>query len=78
MRTTIRIDDYLLAEAKNLAVETNQSLTSLIEDALRELLARRQRRESVAPFKLTTYKGYGLQPGIDLDDFASLLETMER
>lgn len=41
MRTTIRLDDELLREAKRLAAETNQTLTAVIEEALRERLARR-------------------------------------
>jgi len=38
--TTIRIDEQLLKEAKQLAFERKKSLTSVIEDALRESLAR--------------------------------------
>ena len=42
MRTTIRLDDDLLREAKAYAAATDRTLTRLIEDALREALARRQ------------------------------------
>ena len=77
MRTTIRIDDHLLSEAKKAAAATNRSLTSLIEDALREILARRHREGNVEPLKLTTYRGNGLQPGVDLDDSSSLMELMD-
>ena len=77
MRTTIRLDDDLLREAKTLAAETDQTLTSIIEDALRERLERqrhqRRIRESV---QLTTFKGNGLQPGVDLDNTAELLDLM--
>lgn len=78
MRTTIRLDDQLLAEAKRVAAATGRTLTELVEDALRETLARRQagvRRERVA---LRTYQGQGLRPGVDLDDSASLLNLMNR
>ena len=78
MRTTIRLDDYLLSEAKKMAAESKMSLTALIEDALRELLSRRKKKSTESPLKLTTYKGHGLQPGIDIDDSASLLEIMDR
>ena len=77
MRTTIRIDDRLFAEVKKIAAEENQRLTSVIEDALRELVDRRHRTQRAAPLKLTVYKGSGLQAGIDLDDSASLLEVMD-
>ena len=41
MRTTIYIDDALLAEAKQVAARTGRSLTAVVEDALRESLHRR-------------------------------------
>lgn len=78
MRTTIRIDDHLLSEAKKMAAEAKKSLTAFIEDALRELLSRRKRQAAMSPLKLKTFKGKGLQPGIDLDDSASLLEIMNK
>lgn len=36
MRTTVRLDPQLLGEAKRMAAETGKTLTSIIEDALRE------------------------------------------
>lgn len=77
MRTTVRLDDRLLAEAKKYAAETGRTLTSVLEDALRETLARRQARVRRRVVRLTTVKGDGLQPGVDLDDAASLLDLME-
>ena len=76
MRTTVRLNPRLLAEAKRLAAETNRSLTRVIEDALREVVARRRRqpRRSVS---LTIVGGRGVNPGIDLDDSAALLAAME-
>jgi Bacterial antitoxin of type II TA system, VapB len=78
MRTTIRLDDDLLKAAKRLAVETGRTLTSLIEDALRQSLSRRHHSGHGAPTKLPVARGGGvLQPGVDLDDSAALLELME-
>ena len=77
MRTTIRIDDQLLAEIKQLSAQTGQTLTSIIEDALRQMLARRQQIGERPPVKLITVSGNGLQPGVDLDDSAALLELMD-
>lgn len=77
MRTTIRIDNELLAEAKKLAAESRKSLTAVIEDALREILSRKKRQGQIKPLTLTTFKGKGIQPGVDLDDSAALLDLME-
>jgi Arc/MetJ family transcription regulator len=77
MRTTIRLDDDLLAEVKLLAARSGKTLTSVIEDALRETLSRQNQVAERKPVRLTTVSGRGPQPGIDLDDTASLLSIME-
>ncbi len=77
MRRTIRIDEALLQEAKHLAVRTGRSLTAVIEDALREALARQREAGPRQPVRLVTVGGYGLRPGVDLNDSASLLGPME-
>ena len=78
MRTTIDIPDDLLAKAKQFAAESRRPLRAVIEDALREALTRRSRssRSKSARIVLTTFHGGGLQPGVDLDDGASLLDVM--
>ncbi|HRY09219.1 MAG: DUF2191 domain-containing protein [Actinobacteria bacterium] len=40
MRTTVTIDNGLLAQAKELAARSHRTLSSVLEDALRETLAR--------------------------------------
>ena len=77
MRTTIRINERLLKEAKQMAARSGKTLTSIIEDALRESLSRQQRSGQREPIHLPTYRGKGLQPGVDLDDSAALLDIME-
>jgi hypothetical protein len=77
MRTTVRLDQHLLAQAKKRAAETGRTLTAVIEEALRDSLQRRTRAGKRAPVKLRTVKGTGVRPGVDLDDSASLLDTME-
>ena len=76
MRTTIRLNPRLLAEAKKLGADTNRSLTKVVEDALREVVARRRRQPRRA-VSLTIVGGSGVNPGIDLDDSAALLAAME-
>jgi hypothetical protein len=77
MRTTIYLPDDLLAQAKKLAAESHTTVTALIEDALKERFARRKRSPKSKAVKLTTYGAGGLQPGVDLDDSAALLDIME-
>jgi hypothetical protein len=77
MRTTIRLDEGLLTEAKKYAAETGRTLTAVLEDALRELLARRRGRGARRPVRLKTVKGDGVRAGVDLDNTASLLDLIE-
>lgn len=76
MRTTIRLDDDLLRAAKRAAVERGTTLTAVIEDALRRALAPGA-VASHEEVELPTFRGDGLQPGVDLDDSASLLDLMD-
>ncbi len=75
MRTTIRLDDTLLRRAKAEAAGSGRSLNDFIEDAVRAAVAPRvaTRKAIVLP----TFKGRGLQPGVDLDDSSNLLDLME-
>ncbi len=77
MRTTIRIDEQLLKEAKQLAIRSGKSLTSIIEDALRESLSRQRGSGPREPVRLVTCGGNGLLPGVDLDDSSALLDILE-
>jgi len=76
MRTTVRLDDNLLAAAKRHAAETGQTLTAVLESALRESLARRAAPVSPRRVRLKTFRGGGVRAGVDLDDSAALLDLM--
>ena len=78
MRTTVRMNDALLRDAKRVAAEEGLTLTAVLENAVREMLERRRTlcRDKHTP--LPTFQGRGLQPGVDLDDTAALLDLMER
>ena len=77
MRTTIRLDDDLLREAKTYAAATDRTLTRLIEDALREVLARRRQAQARRRVALPTFGGGGLQPGVNLDSNAAVRDLMD-
>ncbi len=77
VRTTVTIDDELLASAKRLALAGNRSLSSVLEDALREMLARhaRQEREPVT-LDLPAYGRPGRPPLVDILDKEALAEAL--
>jgi len=77
MRTTLRLDDDLLDQAKRYAAENGMTLTALIDQTLREALSRGEQVAGSKAPQLPTYRGRGLQPGVDLDDSAALLDLME-
>ena len=76
MRTTVTIDDALLAKAKRVAAETGRSLSAVIDDALQEALNRREDASRSPTVVLPTFEGR-LLPGIDLDDSAPLRALMD-
>jgi hypothetical protein len=78
VRTTLRIDDHLVREAKKIAARTHHTLGEVVEEGLRILLAHKRAGRPEKKIPLVTFKGGGLRPGIDLDDSASLLDVMER
>ncbi len=78
MRTTVRLDDALVKEAKVHAAEKGITFTQLIDESLRERLAVRPRRMSVEPFRLTTYGKGGIRPGVDLDDNRATRDLIDR
>ena len=78
MRTTVRLDDDLMRRVRQYAAKEDMTLTAMFHQALRELLARRERLRDRAREPLPTFRGQGLQPGVDLDDAAALLDHMER
>ena len=79
MRTTIRLDEDLLRRAKRRALDTHRTLNAVIEDALRAALARGKARQVREAFHLPVSHGMGgVQPGVDLDNSAALLDLMEQ
>ena len=75
MRTTLNLDDQLLISAKHRALEEKVSLARVIENALRESLAKPgAMREAI---RLITASGPGVKPGVDLDNGRSLRDIMD-
>lgn len=78
MRTTLDLDDELMRALKRQAAESGETMTSLIEDAVRKLLAppkppgKKRYRLNWRPVT-----GEGLLPGVDLNDRDRLYDVME-
>jgi Arc/MetJ-type ribon-helix-helix transcriptional regulator len=77
MRITIRINDRLFQEMKDLADQRGQSVSDFIEGALRQYLSRHAKNENREPVSLPTSTGRGLLPGVDLDNSVALQGKMD-
>ena len=77
MRTTIRLPELLLQKAKKRAAEEGRTVTSLIEEGLKYVLAepKASKRKRVR-LPISRAKG-GTRPGVDLNRSADLLDLME-
>ena len=76
MRTTIDINDELLRAVKAHAAGERKTLKATLEQALREFLTGPARPAAGAP-PLPTFRGRGMQPGVDLTDGAALEALMD-
>ena len=77
MRTTIRLDDALLRDAKAMAAKAGRSLNDFIEEAVR-LAVRASSPSRASSVELPVFRGgRGLQVGVDLDSGAALLDFMD-
>lgn len=63
MKTTIRLPDALVREAKRIAARESTTVRSLVERGLRRELAARKRRVAFRLHKVT-FRGDGLKPGV--------------
>lgn len=76
MRTTVNIDDRLLQRTKVAAARSGRTVSDLVDDGLRLLLARGSGGRTV-DVELPTFGGSGLRPGVDLQDREGLAELLD-
>lgn len=67
MRTTLNIDTELLAAVKQRAAATHRTIGSVVEEALRRMLAEPERATAAVTLPRFDYTG-GLRDGVDLYD----------
>lgn len=68
MRTTVRLDEELMREAKSYAARHQRTFTSVLEDALRQLLKEEDMQQTSERIDVIVHTGSGLRVGVDLDD----------
>ena len=74
MRTTITIDDHLLAEVKSLAARQHRTIGEVVADALRVTLAEANRPRPRV--KIPTFGDPNEKPLVDLYDNEALAEVL--
>ncbi|PZO58567.1 MAG: DUF2191 domain-containing protein [Phormidesmis priestleyi] len=74
MKTTIDINDALIARAKQLAQKRQQTLKSILELALRQFLENNETPKTPFQLRKRTFCGQGLQPDIQAGDWAAIRE----
>lgn len=76
VKTTVNLPRGLMEEARIVAREGRTTLRGLVEAGLRREL--RLRANASAPFKLRdgSFRGEGVQPGIDLSDWDQMLSLI--
>ncbi len=78
MKTTLDLNDTLIANAKALAAQQRTTLTRVVEEGLRLRLASPPSTKQKERFKFPVLKGKGgLAPGIDPSSNKSMLEAAE-
>jgi hypothetical protein len=77
MRTMVVLDDQLHRRAKAHAARTGTTLAALIEEALQQRLAAAEKGIARKRVRLPTFRGDGLQSGVDLDDMKTVHDRMD-
>lgn len=82
MRTTIEIEDELLARAEAAASAQGRQLSDLVDEALQEMLERephvpQESGSPEAPYRIGVHGSGGACPGVDFRDNGSVLDAME-
>ena len=71
MKTTVEIADSLLASARRLAAREGTSVRALIEEGLRKVVDKRERRVGFA-LRRVTFGGGGLSPDLSRSDWDAI------
>ena len=80
MKTTLDLNDSLIANAKALAAQKRTTLTRVVEEGLRlRLASSKAAKAKAAGYKFPILRGKGgLAPGIDPSSNSSILDAADR
>jgi hypothetical protein len=73
MRTTVRLNDQLLLEAKLYALKHNQTLTDLIEKSLRQMI----QSKPIEPIELPTWDVGQPLVNLDISDTSAIMDFLD-
>lgn len=76
MKTTIDIADAVLNEARQIASRDGTTVRALVEEGLREAIARRSGRKTAFRLRDASFHGNGVRPGVDLSDWTAIAEII--
>lgn len=77
MRTTVTIEDDLLRQAKQRALERGTTLSDVVSEALRVALSERPRKSRPKIRLITAGHGSRLMPGVDFSNNASVWAALD-
>jgi len=77
MRTTLTLDDDVVAKLRAEARRSGRSFRAVVNEALRRGLSSRNDAGAAPPFKVIARDLGDLAPGLSLDCVASLIEQIE-
>jgi len=76
MRTTLNLDDELMLALKRRSAETGETMTSLIEGAVRHILLEVREAPAEYPFEWEPVVGHA-QPAVDINDRQALYDFLD-
>jgi len=77
MRTTLTLDDDVSAKLKSLAKRTGKSFKETVNEAIRSGLTVMPATKPPPSFRVVTRDLGNVQPGINLDNIADVIERVE-
>lgn len=75
-RTTVTLEDDVVARLRDAARRTGRPLKVVVNDAIRAGLDPKGSIRPTPPFRVKA-RSLGLRPGVELDDIAGLLDRLD-